>query len=444
MVKVRFAPSPTGFLHLGNARAAIFNYLFAKANNGQFVLRIDDTDKERSTKEYEDGIYEDLKWLGISYDTVKKQSDRKDLYIKAFNRLVSEGFLYPCYETKEELVEMRAFQLKNKRPPVYNRQALELTEGDRKKLEDEGRRPHWRFKLYRRKIEFKDLIHTTVKFDLGSVSDPVVRKADGDFTYTFASCVDDIDMGITHIIRGEDHVSNTASQIEIFKALKEDNGVEFGHYPLINFEESGKMSKRYGDLSIRNFRDQGIEPETIITFLAKIGTSDPVTACFDFNRLVEEFSLSKVSKSGPKIFLKDMFNLNRKFLASLSFDEAQKRYGDISEGIWELIKENIDIPADITVWRQILSCGFVGEKVDADFMKDVHNILNSISSTENWEDDFIQEVREQFKEKLSTKNIFTNLRMMLTGKEHGPHLNEILKFIGLDEVKSRTNTLLSM
>jgi len=443
MVKVRFAPSPTGFLHLGNARAAIFNYLFAKANAGEFVLRIDDTDKERSTKEYEAGIYEDLKWLGISYDTVKKQSDRKDLYVKAFDRLVSEGILYPCYETKEELAAMREFQLKNKRPPVYNRQALELTEEDKKRLESEGRKPHWRFKLYRRKIEFKDLIHTSVKFDLGSVSDPVVRKADGDFTYTFASCVDDIDMGITHIIRGEDHVSNTASQIEIFKALKEDNGIEFGHYPLINFEESGKMSKRYGDLSIRNFRDQGIEPETIITFLAKIGTSDPVTACFDFDQLQKEFSLQKVSKSGPKIFLKDMFNLNRKFLASVSFEEAQKRYGVASEDVWNLIKDNIDVPADINSWHAILKNGFVGEKVDSDFMNDVQNILNTLSLDQNWADDFIQRVRDHFKENLSTKQIFTNLRMMLTGKEHGPHLAEILNFIGLEEIKNRTNTLIS-
>lgn len=444
MIKVRFAPSPTGFLHLGNGRAAIFNYLFAKANNGRFVLRIDDTDTERSKPEYENGIYEDLSWLNIKYDEKYKQSERKDLYIREFNKLVEKGIVYPCYETKEELEIMRNYQLQNKKPPVYNRKALTLTEEEKREFESRGITPHWRFKLNRRKIQFADLIHESIKFDLGSVSDPVVRKADGNFTYTFASCVDDIDIGISHIIRGDDHISNTASQIEIFKALNPDSAIQFGHYPLINFEQSGKMSKRFGDLSIKNFRDQGLEPETVITFLAKIGTSDPLTTCFDFETLVSEFSLAKISKSGPKIFLKDMFLLNRKFLSSLDFYSANKRYNIESEEIWNLIKENVDTPKDIDNWKNILKDDFIGMKVDTNFMKKVYEIISSTVKNENWYDAFIQNIRNEFQNTLSTKEIFTNLRLIVTGLENGPHFADILKFLGFDETKSRIEKLLNM
>ena len=444
MIKVRFAPSPTGFLHLGNGRAAIFNYLFVKKNNGKFVLRIDDTDTERSKPEYETGIYEDLAWLNIKYDEKYKQSERKDLYIREFNKLVEKGIVYPCYETKEELEIMRNYQLKNKKPPVYNRQALSLTEQEKKDLEAKGIKPHWRFKLNRRKIQFDDLIHKSIKFDLGSVSDPVVRKGDGDFTYTFASCVDDIDIGISHIIRGDDHVSNTASQIEIFNALNPEAKIQFGHYPLINFEQSGKMSKRFGDLSIKNFRDQGLEPETIVTFLAKIGTSDPLTTCFDFDTLVSEFDTSKISTSGPKIFLKDMFLLNRKFLASLDFESANTKYKVESEKLWNIIKENIDTPKDIDTWRTILTNGFIGTKIDINFMEKVHEIISELHENDNWSDTFVQKVINEFKENLSTKQIFTNLRMMITSLENGPHFVNILDYLGLDETKLRIEKLLNI
>lgn len=435
MVKVRFAPSPTGYLHLGNGRAAIFNYLFAKQNKGQFILRIDDTDKERSTLEYEEGIKEDLKWLGIKYDQEFKQSCRINIYEDIFNKLVSLGHIYPCYETVEELDSMRKAQLSVGKPPVYNRHALTLSEHDRQVLEKEGRIPHWRFKLSGNKIKFADLIHREIEFDLSSVSDPVVKKTDGGFTYTFASCVDDIDLGITHIIRGEDHVSNTASQIEILNAINPENNIKFGHYPLINFEDRGKMSKRLNDLSLRNFKSEGIEPDTIISFLATVGTSNDV-GIYKFDQLLEMFSLNKVSKSTPKIFLSELLDLNRKNFASMSYEEVSKRYDVKNEDFWNLIKQNVETHFDIEEWGKICFCDITVNFEDKSFAAKILDLLSNLGQEKDWAEIWIQEIRQNFSD-MKGKEIFHALRMLVTGKEAGPHFVDLIKFIGYEKIKER-------
>lgn len=446
MIKVRFAPSPTGYLHLGNGRAAIFNYLFTKSVGGKFVLRIDDTDKERSKIEYENSIYEDLKWIGIEFDEKYTQSLRKDLYESAFQKLKSAGKIYPCYETKEELEELRQKQISEKKPPLYCRQALELSEEDIKNLEKSGRKPHWRFKLSREKIKFDDLIHGEITFDLGSVSDPVIRKADGDFTYTFASCVDDVDIGISHIIRGDDHVSNTASQIEIFKALDENVDIKFGHYPLINFEDHGKMSKRLNDLSLRHFRNEGLESDTVVSFLAKIGTSDQVKMYRNFDDLVAEFSFEKISTANPKIFLKDLFDLNRKNYATMEFSDAKARFQIEDEKFWTLIHENLSSNFEIEDWKKI--CFAEIDKPhfdDAEFLKIIYNLLQTKiidqKISENWAELWINLVKENVKY-LKSKDIFMNLMKIIVGKTKGPKLVDILDFIGIQKTKNRIENLM--
>src|SRR5690606_8799055 len=290
-VAVRFAPSPTGRLHVGNARGALLNWLFARKAGGSFLLRLDDTDTGRSTEEFARGIEDDLRWLGLDWDRFAKQSDRFALYAEAAEKLRKSGRLYPAYETPEELELRRKIQLSQRRPPVYDRAALKLTDADRAKLEAEGRRPVWRFKLEHNRTAWVDLIHGHVEIDMASLSDPVLLRSDGYPLYTLSSVVDDGDLGITHVIRGEDHVTNTAAQIQLFEALGYAVPT-FGHFSLLLDAEGGGLSKRLGSLSLADLRAQGIEPMALNSLLARLGSADPVEPKQSLQELVAGFDLT--------------------------------------------------------------------------------------------------------------------------------------------------------
>src|SRR3712207_849945 len=298
-VKVRFAPSPTGRLHVGNVRTALVNWLYARQHGGVFVLRIDDTDLERSTKEYEQGIEDDLAWLGLTWDEKTNQSARFPVYQLAVERLKAQGRLYPAYETPEELDRRRRIALSQGRPPIYDRAALKLTREEREALEAEGRRPHWRFRLDGKRVCWNDLVRGQSEVDTASMSDPVLIREDGAFLYTLPSVADDVDMGITHVIRGEDHVTNTGAQIEVFEALGA-RPPEFAHMPLLVGSDGEALSKRLGSLSISQLREQGFEPLAIASHLGRIGTSEGLVAAASVDELVRGFSFDKMGRHAAR------------------------------------------------------------------------------------------------------------------------------------------------
>ena len=326
-VKVRFAPSPTGKLHVGNVRTALVNWLFAKGQGGQFVLRIDDTDLARSTAEYERGIEQDLTWLGLVWDERHNQSQRFDRYREAAERLKAAGRLYPCYETAEELDRRRKVQLSRGQPPIYDRAALQLTQVQRDAYEAEGRRPHWRFKLDGRRVHWVDLARGSAEVDTASMSDPVLIREDGLFLYTLPSVVDDLDMGISHVIRGEDHVTNTGAQIEIFEALIALGWTGtlpgFAHMPLLVGADGQALSKRLGSLSISDMREQGYEPIAITSHLGKIGTSDALEIAPSMAALGTGFSFDKMGRSPARYDTADLHRLNAQALHAMDYDSAR-------------------------------------------------------------------------------------------------------------------------
>jgi glutamyl-tRNA synthetase len=270
-VVTRFAPSPTGWIHVGNLRTALMNWLIARKAGGTFILRLDDTDRERSKQEYADGIMADLTWLGLTWDRVERQSDRIGRYHEAAEDLKAKGRFYEVFETPVELELKRKKQLSMGRPPVYDRAGLRLTGADRERLRAEGRQGYWRFRLDQNRIEWNDGIIGPVSIDAASVSDPVLIRADGQVLYTFASSVDDVDMGVTHIVRGADHVTNTATQIQIMQAM---GGVPpaFAHHSLLTGPGGEELSKRLGTLSLRDLRARGVEPMALLSLMARLGS----------------------------------------------------------------------------------------------------------------------------------------------------------------------------
>ena len=321
-VRVRFAPSPTGRLHVGNIYIALHNWLFARKAGGEFLLRLDDTDRERSTEDFANGIKADLEWLGLKWDLFDRQSRRLAIYDEAAERLREGRRLYPCYETAEELGLKRKVQLSQGKPPIYDRAALKLSDADRAKLEAEGRRPHWRFKLMPRNVEWNDLVRGHQQVDEASQSDPVLIREDGTYLYTLCSVVDDIEFGISHVIRGADHVTNTATQIQIFEALGA-TGPIFAHLPLLVDAAGEGLSKRLGSLSVGQMREDGLEPMAINAYLARIGTGDPVVPVRALDELVPEHDLAKFGKSSPRFDPEELRHLNARLLHHLPFEEAR-------------------------------------------------------------------------------------------------------------------------
>ena len=440
-VKVRFAPSPTGRIHAGNVRAAIVNWLFAKKNQGVFVLRIDDTDLERSTKENEDLIETDLKWLGLEWGERHNQSKRFDIYQKAADFLKAAGRLYPAYETAEELDRRRKVQLSRGLPPVYDRAALKLTPEEIAAFEAEGRKPHWRFKLDGRRVAWEDLVRGHCEVDTTSMSDPVLIREDGAFLYTLPSVVDDMDMSITHVIRGEDHVANTGTQLEIFDALKglfDAPLPTFAHMPLLVGADGEGLSKRLGSMSISQMRDDGIEPLAICSHLAKIGTSDPLEAAPSLESLADLQDFGKMGRAPARYDFDDLMRLNAGVLQATSYANAKPRLvalgADLGELFWDTVKMNLHKFADVQEWATIVAGDITPRIEDAAFAAKAAELLPADYGRDSW-----QQWTAAIKETTGAKGktLFMPLRQALTGMDHGPDMGALSFLIGRDKIAKR-------
>ncbi|MBR9825601.1 MAG: glutamate--tRNA ligase [Alphaproteobacteria bacterium] len=441
MTKVRFAPSPTGKLHVGNVRTALFNYLFARQAGGIFVLRIDDTDVERSTQEYEDGIRTDLTWLGLKWDETFKQSDRFERYAAAAEELKAKGLLYACYETGDELERKRRLQMANGRPPVYDRAALELTDEDKAKLEAEGRKPHWRFKLSGNPVQWEDMVRGPVSIETSSLSDPILIREDGSYLYTLPSVCDDIDAEITHIIRGEDHTTNSGAQIEIFEALGGKAPV-FGHQALLVGADGGKLSKRLGSLSMQDLREsEGYEAMAVNSLLGRIGTSDPVEPFHALEALMEGFALSKLTRSPARFDEEELARLNAKILHETEYATVEARLGEMDaaagEAFWAAVRPNLERLRDAKDWAALVNGPVtpVIEADDADFITAAAEALPEGELTEASWGEWTNALKSSTGRK--GKGLFMPLRHALTGQPRGPEMAVLLPLIGREEVLAR-------
>lgn len=450
-IVVRFAPSPTGFIHVGNLRAALLNYLFALKHKGTFVLRIDDTDLARSESRFEEAIKYDLNWLGLNHAFTFNQSERFARYNEAIEYLKEQGRLYPCYETPEELDFMRKRQLSQGKPPIYNRHALTLTNEQKQGYEVEGRKPHWRFKLDTDSAtEWEDMIRGSVSFSGAFTSDPVLIREDGVPLYTLPSVVDDMDYGITHIIRGEDHVTNTAVQIQLLKALKDFPGVKthtmtFAHFSLIVDVSGQGFSKRDGSLSIAKLREEGVEPMAINSVLAKIGTSDAMEPYQDLSVLADAFEFSKFSRSSPKFAAEDVHKMNAKYLHSLPYELVEEKLTKILPGVtaefWNVAGANINHLSEINHWWQVCNGSIDAIVEDKAFVQTALDLLPQ----GEWSEDTWSQWTGAVKEKTGRKGkeLFMPLRLALTAQPHGPEMKRLLPLIGRETVQSRLQLALT-
>ncbi len=436
-VKVRFAPSPTGMMHVGNARTALITWLFARSQQGKFLLRIDDTDQERSKKEYEDAIVESLKWLGVDWDENARQRDRLDRYDECIEKLKSEGRIYACYETADELALKRKVQLNRGMPPIYDRAALELTDADKQKFEAEGRTPHWRFKLNHTPIVWNDHVRGEVSFKGEDLSDPVVIREDGSPLYHLCSVIDDVDYGITHIVRGEDHVSNTATHIQMFEALGA-KVPDFAHLPLLSDGEGGKLSKRLGSLSIIDIRDDdGLEAMAVVSLMSRLGTSDPIEAFTDVQPIIDSFSFSKFGRGTPKFDPNELLRLNKKILHETSYAAVKDRIGiaEMDEEFWNTIRPNLNKLADANEWWHVINGPVTPVIEDAEYIEAAASLLPEAPWSEDtwkaWTDAIKAETGRKGKE------LFMPLRQALTGMAHGPEMAFLLPLIGAERTLNR-------
>lgn len=441
MTKVRFAPSPTGKLHVGNVRTALFNYLFARKAGGTFVLRIDDTDLERSTREYEDGIRTDLTWLGMTWDETFKQSERFDRYNAAAEDLKAKGLLYACYETGEELDRKRRLQMANGRPPVYDRAALKLTDAEKAALEAQGRKPHWRFKLSGNPVSWTDLVRGDVTIETSSLSDPILIREDGSYLYTLPSVCDDIDAEITHIIRGEDHTTNSGAQIEIFEALG-GKAPSFGHQALLVGADGGKLSKRLGSLSMQDLREEeGFEAMAVNSLLGRIGTSDPVEPFMALEDLLDGFSLDRLTRSPARFDPEELARLNAKILHETGYAVVQERLAamdaDAGEAVWAAVRPNLERLRDAKDWAALVNGPVtpVIEDEDADFITAAADALPVGELTEASWGEWTGALKAATGRK--GKGLFMPLRHALTGQPRGPEMAVLLPLIGRDKVLAR-------
>ena len=437
-VKVRFAPSPTGRIHAGNIRTALFNWLFARKMGGRLLLRLDDTDRERSTEEFARGIEEDLSWLGIAWAKKVRQSERFDRYNAAVESLKREGRLYPAYETPEELELKRKRQLVRGRPPVYDRAALKLTEEDKARFESEGLKPHWRFKLEQRDVVWDDLVRGRQHVDAASLSDPVLVRADGTYLYTLPSVVDDIDLGITHVIRGEDHVVNTAPQIQLFEALRATPPA-FGHHSLLVTAEGQALSKRDRSLSIEGLRQDGIEAPAVASYVATLGTSDPVAPHASLDELVQRFDFSKLSRAPARFDPVELRTLNAKVLHILPFRAVAPRLRATGvgggEGFWEAVRGNLARLDEAKLWWRVAQ-GPLKPVIED---RELCHMAAQLLPPEPWDDATWSAWSSAVKAAtgITGKALFQRLRLALTGEEQGPELKHLLPLIGRRRAAAR-------
>lgn len=446
MTITRFAPSPTGRLHVGNIRTALHNWILARQAGGTFILRIDDTDAERSREDYVEAIRADLTWLGLAWDREERQSARLDRYRAGFDALRAAGRIYPCYETAQELDVKRKIQLSRGFPPIYDRAALKLTDAERAEKEAEGIAPHWRFLLdHAEPIIWNDGIRGTQKFDAAQLSDPVIRRADSSWLYMMPSAVDDIDMGVTQVLRGEDHVSNTAVQIQIFTALfaagyaASDGAAEkipaFAHEALLVGRE-GKLSKRLGSLGCDAFGQRGIEPEAIIALLARLGTSLPVEPIADRAVLVAGFNLSTFGRAPAKFDEADLERINAGIVHQLPYEAVAQR---LPEGMdaagWHAVRPNLAHVGEAVDWWKLVT----GPITQPEFSSEDKAFLGQAQQFVVWGEDPWPMLTGALKEATGRKGraLFLPLRQALTGMDHGPDMGELLLLIGETEARAR-------
>jgi glutamyl-tRNA synthetase len=440
MTVTRFAPSPTGRLHVGNIRTALHNWMYAQKAGGRFLLRIDDTDAERSEERYVEAIRADLQWLGLIPDAEVRQSQRFALYESRFAELVAGGHVYPAYETAQELDLKRKIQLGRGLPPVYDRAALTLTNEDRAKLESEGVRPHWRFKLdHGAPIEWDDAVRGPQRFDPATMSDPVIRRADGTWLYMLPSVIDDIDMGVTQVVRGEDHVSNTALQIQMFQALKAALP-RFAHAALLTGNE-GKLSKRLGSLGVDHFREIGIEPQAVRALLARIGTSDPVEPVADMAPLIAGFDFTRFGRAPARFDEGELAQLNARILHQTPYAAVADRLPTgMGAAEWEAVRPNLNTVAQAAAWWQVIEGPVEAPEPAGDdraYLAQAAEVAGQI----DWGNDPWHALTAALKDATGRKGktLFLPLRLALTGRAQGPDMAALLPLIGRDRTIARLN-----
>ena len=433
MTTTRFAPSPTGYLHVGNLRTALFNFLIARKSGGTFILRLDDTDPERSKPEYADAIREDLDWLGLTWDREEQQSKRLDRYAETADELRRIGRFYECFETPTELDLKRKKQLNMGKPPVYDRSALQLTDAQK----DEARKAgpgHWRFLLNHDRIEWTDGILGDISIDAASVSDPVLIRGDGQVLYTLASVVDDTDMGVTDVVRGSDHVTNTATQVQIIEALAKPVP-SFAHHSLLTGPQGESLSKRLGTLSLRDLRAQGIEPMALLSHMARIGSSAPVEIRGSIDELIDGFDISTFGAAPTKYDVADLGPLSGKVLAGAPLSEVRRDLeaagvpGDVAEPFWMAVRENVQGRGDIAGWWDICANGATPlvDDEDREFVADALAAL----PPQPWTTDTWSEWANALKASTGRKGrgLFMPLRKALTGRDHGPDMARLMPLL---------------
>ena len=437
-VIVRFAPSPTGYLHVGNVRTAIVNWLFARKQGGKFILRIDDTDLERSREEFATAIQEDLDWLGLTQDSSFRQSERFARYEAAKQKLIEAGRLYPCYETPDELEVKRKMLASRGLPPIYDRSALKLSDAQKQEYEAQGRQPHWRFKLDHAPIAWDDMIRGPVEFKGEHLADPVLIREDGVPLFTLSTSVDDGDEGITHIIRGEDHVSNSAIQIQLMQALGYTPPT-MGHMALLKMAE-GKISKRKGGGDLRSLREDGIFPLVVMSYLARIGTSDAIELLDSNEAIIDSFDIGKFGRAMANYDPQEMERLNEKLLHQLPFADVQNELAKlgiagIDEDFWEQIKPNIARLPEVKDWWEMLHTPITPVIEDAEFTQAAAECLpDGEWSAERW-GEFVEAVKGKTGRK--GKQLFMPLRLALTGREDGPELPTLFALLGRERTEKR-------
>jgi len=436
-IVTRFAPSPTGRLHVGNIRTALHNWLWARKHGGRFILRLDDTDRERSSEEFATAIRDDMAWLGLVADEEDRQSGRFGRYEAALERLREAGRVYPAYETAQELELKRKVLLGRGRPPVYDRAALALGDAERARLEADGRRPHWRFRLdHDAPIEWDDLIRGPQHFDPALLSDPVVRREDGSWLYMLPSVVDDVDMGVSHVVRGEDHVTNTGLQLQMFEALGA-RPPAFAHEALLVGSE-GKLSKRLGALGVEAMREAGIEPLTLIAKLARIGTSLPVEPVADLVPLIERFDFATFGRAPARFDMDELASLNARIVHQLPFEQVRARLpAGMAEADWAAIRPNLKTVAEAADWWEILHGHVEQAAAEADraFLAEAAEAAGAIDWAESPWPQLVARLKAGSGR--SGKALFHPLRRALTGRDSGPEMAALLPLIGRDEAVAR-------
>ena len=438
MTKVRFAPSPTGYLHIGNFRTALVNFLFSRKKNGHFMLRIDDTDEERSSLEYENGIKEDLKWMGINWDSIEKQSSRLSNYDKALEILLDKKRAYPCFETGNELSLKRKSQLSSGKPPIYDRSALKLSDSDIASLKSEGKRPHYRFLLKHSDVIWHDLIKGESKYNMSNLSDPVIIREDGRVIYTLASVVDDIDFEVTDILRGEDHMTNSAAQIQLFEAFG-SLAPRLGHLSLLTDISGSGLSKRLGSLSLRDLKKEGFQPLAIASLLSRIGTSDSTEISTELDQIITNFDINKFGKSKPKFDKFELSALNSKFFQLIDFenifDDLKKSNIHITKEFWYLIRGNIKTLNDVNFWWNVVYGNIKTIKDSEEFTNLAIKTLPKKDFDKNTWSTWTSLIMKESGRK--GKDLFKPLRLCLTGQSNGPEMASLVFIMGRDKVIER-------